>query len=139
MSSQTVKGETLQFTNDNLHCYAYSGNIPLNNEQKTFLSFKSPNNSYIDANFFITGNIAFIGSSKWIKFDLDFDGLAIMSASHIAASAQGFNDIDGYKVIIPPATEVILKIQTNDTGSLDYQAVLTGKVGMPQRVGNLDD
>ena len=46
MSGQTVKGNALQFTNDNKHCYAYSGIIGVSNSEKTMLLFNT-NSEYL--------------------------------------------------------------------------------------------
>ena len=39
MSGDTVSGNALQFTNDNKHCYAFSGNIEAKTASQTALSF----------------------------------------------------------------------------------------------------
>ena len=136
MSSETVISNTLQFTNDNKHAYAYSGNhvIP-NNTDTDVLDFKTTS-EYIIANFIWFGDIAYLGSSKAVIYKLKFNDIFVYDNSRLVHSAHSWNDQDGTPFIIPPFTRVKAIIFTDDAGNQNFGCAMTGKVGMPQRVGN---
>ena len=55
MSGQTVTGLGLQFTDDNKHAYAYSGDVVVSASNTTMLEF-STNSEYLEAMFEYHGN-----------------------------------------------------------------------------------
>jgi hypothetical protein len=139
MSGETVTSETLQFTNDNKHAYAYSGNIPIpTNSDTTILNFNT-NSEYIKSKFVWFGDIAYLSSSKVITFKIKFNDIEVYDNSRLTHSAHSWADQDVIPLIIPPFTNVKAIIYTDDTGERTFGCAVTGKVGMPQRVGNLDE
>lgn len=138
MSGDTVSGNALQFTNDNLHCYAYSGLFEASTTEESKLKFNT-NSEYIigilqlnmpvDDDNPTQANI----SSCNIKFNNV--SIGIISGSSTDAGA---NRAVTQKIIIPPFTTVDLIVDSSGNESDRFGSLLlTGKVGMPPRVGNL--
>jgi hypothetical protein len=136
MSGETVTGEVLQFTNDNKFCYAYSGVVSvLYNTDTTLLKFKT-NSEYIISELSV--NTA-ANSGNNIEFFIDFNNVRVVAMnSDFSRRNYEYDFGRPVKLIVPPFTEFHL-IGKQGTAALDWTAQFTGKVGMPQRVGNLDD
>jgi len=140
MSGDTVTGFGLQFTNDNKHAYAYSGRYTSTSVGVDVLEFQT-NSEYINAQFNFSG---------WIDLDDPTTGLrGIMNiffndkeVSAVMVDTDNGNMQNGFAIplIIPPFTTVRIKLYANSTSSV-YQGLVSviGKVGMAQRVGNLDE
>ena len=139
MSGETVTGKALQFTNDNKHAYAYSGSITVDNNVTTLLKFIT-NSSYVIAKFQPQYFVANAGeASEDYRFVVKFNNIAV-SVTLIAEGTDRdafYNLVD---LIIPPNTIVEVTAQnTTDSNSRAVGAIVTGKVGMAARVGNLDE
>ena len=137
MSGDTVIGEALQFTNDNKHAYAYSGVIGATSSGTTFLKFNT-NSEYIVGT--VQANYT-TQSADDMTYDIIFDNVIVQRWFH--AGATGVSDVgsepqNAINVIIPPFTEVEIKI-TSQASTREQAVSFTGKVGMAQRVGNLDE
>jgi hypothetical protein len=144
MSSQIITGETLQFTDDNKHAYAYSGLHTSNTTAFEVLNFFSGEgyivgeiqlNSATDDDFptavnVNTANILFNGIS-----------IALLRAGTTTAADTPYtNPSISQKIIIPPRTTVSVIVDSNGTETDRYiSIVFTGKVGMAPRVGNLNE
>ena len=134
MSGDTVTGQALQFTNDNKYCWAYSGVLAIDNTESTMLEFTT-NSEYIIAEFNFTTTER-TGDQLF--------GNIFMNELKLATSWSGLstgNAEPSYpvKLIIPPFT--ILKVTGDNitAAAREFAVTMTGKVGMPQRVGNLDE
>jgi hypothetical protein len=143
MSGDTVTSESaLQFTNDNKFCYAFSPAFDATTAQVTMLEFNT-NSEYINAQFNYTGYMGPDGTTA--------------SAGLRGICSIYYNDIRVYQImtdndsgnmivpysatlIIPPFTKVTVK-SVSTSATVDYvaQVAINGKVGMAQRVGNLDE
>jgi len=134
--SQTVAGNALQFTNDNKHAYAYSGLVSADNNETTLLEFTTAS-EYINAKtqFFYADN----GTDAFV-YKIYLDNIVV-----IQYRTWGTTDTNGeynnppndFDLIIPPFTTVKFTAQNIQAATAENQlALLTGKVGMPQRVGN---
>ena len=131
MSGDTVTGLGLQFTNDNKHAYAYSGSKDISSEI-TMLDFTT-NSEYLKGRFefnadFVTGG----GAGMRVRIFLN----DIMIVEERDTSSDWNTGDNEFHVIVPPFTNVKVKVLG---GSQDANINFTAKVGMPQRVGNLDE
>jgi len=122
---------TLQFTNDNQHACAYSGEVSATNSETTLLEFET-NSEYLTGEFNFNKNT---GDGDDIQYQVYLNDQVIQGWEH-DYSARGFRNL--VKIIIPPFTKV-KTTATNNTGATGRAIVcsFTSKVGMPQRVGNL--
>tara|TARA_Y100001963_G_C6487432_1_gene311832 strand:+ start:60 stop:482 length:423 start_codon:yes stop_codon:yes gene_type:complete len=140
MSGDTVTGKALQFTNDNKMCYAFSGAIESNTAERTILDFETTS-VYIDATLVMTAPIRFadLPNGQTRGYKLSFNGEIV--GMYKAESAQ--EDMPTYvevKILIPPNTHVTLDCRdVADASTYHGTANLIGRVGMAQRVGNLDE
>jgi len=130
MSGQTVTGEGLQFTDDNLQCYAYSGSVTIAAAESTIIDFET-NSSYINA---IVTPFYVDNSSNDLIWQAKINGLTI--AAFILPAGNAYPG-DFMNIIIPPNSRFTVHAQNLSAGSIQGGVAIVGKVGMPQRVGNL--
>ena len=139
MSGDTVIGEALQFTNNNKHAYAYSGEIEAKTASQTALSFFT-NSEYLIGEFTFNGfiqvsNVSIRQGAITIKLN------DVIVANQMTGDAN--EDMIAYvkqKIIIPPFSRVVCDVVASLGDSDNFATVVfTAKVGMPQRVGNLDE
>jgi len=127
-SSQPVVTQTaINFTPDNLRCYAYSGNVIVNNTSKTLLSFQT-NSEYINATIQFYGDFADMASNKKIIEQIEFNGIQIVDKSRLNNAAQVLVDLDPIYLIIPPFTDVSIIYSTDSAANLEYGVTLIGDV-----------
>tara|TARA_R100000700_G_C3038506_1_gene63666 strand:+ start:67 stop:474 length:408 start_codon:yes stop_codon:yes gene_type:complete len=135
MSSDTVSGNALQFTNDNKYCYAYSGGKAQTAAagEVTLLEFTTNSEYLIVTAQFYLGDL----SGDWWKNHVYFNNVLIFQEA--LYNASNYNQDSGVNhLIIPPFTTA--KFTTLLAADADYTAVtVSGKVGMAQRVGNLNE
>ena len=132
MSGDTVTGKALQFTNDNLNCYAYSGSITTAGTTELTIINYDTTSVYVNA--------------KVTPYYIDNSGndiLWLMKVNDITIAASlltsaSFPDSER-SIIIPPNVNFKITVQNLSGGSAQCGVALIGKVGMPQRVGNLDE
>jgi len=134
MSGDTVSGNALQFTNDNKHAYAYSGVITTVVSTDVKLMEFETNSEYHVAKLQFWYDA--IGSGSNIEFKVSFNNIKV-ACYHVTDSidAEWSSPI---RLIIPPSTVVLIEAK-NAAGTEPVLSTLTTKVGMPQRVGNLDE
>ncbi len=136
MSGETVtSSNALQFTNDNKHAYAYSGLVAVGNTETTLFSIQTQSEYLItklQINYAQKDNDDFL-------YKVYFNDIVISAWSYDSAQHYGHQNNVAY-LIIPPFTTVKATAANITSGTARNQsAVLTAKVGMAQRVGNLDD
>ena len=136
MSGDTVTSVNgLQFTNDNKFCYIYSGAVDIKQTfpPKTILEFQT-NSEYIVGKVVLGRNDV---SSDDIVLFVDYNNETIGAFASTNYTDAADQDIE---IIVPPFTTVKLAARnlSADTDRECY-GLFTGKVGMPQRVGNLND
>ncbi len=136
MSGDTVTGEGLQFTNDNKHVYANSGTIAVSGSDTTMLQFETTS-SYIVGQLNFTGVWADLGSAA-VFMTLLINDTIIFQNKVASASVR---DVEGtpYPILLPPNSRIKIQMSQASGSDRNYQAMIIGKVGMPQRVGNLDE
>lgn len=130
MSGQTVTGEALQFTDDNKHAYAYSGNIDVLTSRTKLLDFKTAS-TYLVAE--IQPTYFTIGTSVDLYYEISLDDIVIYNVELI--TSQLSNPYQEIELIIPPNTRFKIEAYAA-SGTRNAGVILTAKVGMPQRVGN---
>ena len=119
---------TLQFTPDNKHAYAYSGNIAIPTSTDTTVLDFTTGSEYIMSNFVWFGDIAYLSSSKVIVYKIQFNDVIVYDNSRLTHSAHSWADQDVIPFIIPPFTNVKAIIFTDDTGEQTFGCAITGKV-----------
>jgi len=133
MSTDIVSGNALQFTNDNKRAYAYSGTVGVNNTDVELLSFNT-NSEYIEALVTVSSKA---GSGDDMNFWIELNEVLISSGYEALVSMPSQNPLP---IIIPPFTKFAFYARNlGSTTAREMQVVVVGKVGMPQRVGNLDE
>jgi hypothetical protein len=131
--SATFEGvTTLQFTPDNKHAYAFSGevSVPHTGTKTATLIEGATNSEYLIADF-VFGAEATTDNLAWLVYLNDIKVISVVSRE-----PYDFN-LSGYEIIIPPFTT--FKITGLNDGGVNTRimtAALAAKVGMPQRVGN---
>ena len=137
MSSDTIiSRNALQFTNDNKHAYAYSGTVILTSaigSANTELLNFSTNSEYVVAKFQVSHTLS---SGHDFYCDIRFNDTLIVEMKEDATEVEGYPYM--WRLIIPPFTTVNVKVGSNTAGH-SYQCNVIAKVGMSQRVGNLDE
>jgi len=131
-SSQPVTTpNALNFTPDNQHCYALSGDIGVTNSagQVSMLEFTT-NSEYVVGEFsFGTGDSQFSGA-KNIGYQINFNDVIIFSQLSIS-DGDGTLNYDGscflQKLIIPPFTSVKITGFTTDTDTINCFSMFNGK------------
>ena len=142
MSSQIITGETLQFTDDNKHAYAYSGLYTSNTTAFEVLNFFSGEG-------YIVGEIQLNSATdddsptavNVNSANILFNGISIALLRAGTNGGVGYTDPSvSQKIIIPPRTTVSVMVDSNGTETDRYiSIVFTGKVGMAPRVGNFNE
>ena len=133
MSGDTVIGKTIQFTNDNKYFYGYTGSQAATGTYTTFMEFQTQS-EYLIAK---VQPIYFSSYTSNIVWDILFNDLKVQSME--VTSARDYTPFDEIHLIIPPFTNVKIKVDNLSGGTEQAGVSITGKVGMAQRVGNLDD
>ena len=143
MSGDTVTSRNaLQFTNDNKHAYAYSGVVIIDNDPDvTMLEFNT-NSEYIVATLSFGTRDTNFSPNKNIGYAIYFNNINVFN-TFSNSDGDGTLIFDGacfpQTILIPPFTVVRIDGFTSDPNNNEMFLMLNGKVGMPQRVGNLDD
>tara|TARA_R110002110_G_scaffold328479_2_gene540035 strand:- start:43 stop:348 length:306 start_codon:yes stop_codon:yes gene_type:complete len=99
------------------------------------LEFKT-NSEYLEIQLEYFGTLSQIGQSQ-VRNNVTFNGIDIIDNYYDASLDGGFNGWDfPTQLIVPPFTTVVVSMSQAVGSDKTMQAVLVGKVGMPQRVGN---
>ena len=137
MSGETVTSQnSLQFTNDNKYAYIYSGASTITSGAYTKGLEFSTNSEYILGEYQITSDDT---TSSDLYYKISFNGVVILSKFNKNPNVSdpvGFSPI---QFVIPPFTTVLIEAQRGSGTDYNVFHLLTGKVGMAQRVGNLVD
>jgi|TARA_R110000823_G_scaffold209147_1_gene339397 hypothetical protein len=135
-SNDTVTGNSLQFTNDNKRCFAYSGvNAFVDNTETTLLEFET-----LDSD--LDGTVQFNmvqDTADDMFYRIRINDIVVMGYLTIGAQ-QGTDANNVIPIIFPPYSRIKLTAQNaSTTGTRSNICAFVGKVGIPQRVGNLDE
>jgi len=124
MASQTIAGLELQYTQDNKRCYAYSGiraSAP-DPDDAIFLDFTTGSGFIVaDLQCF---NHATNGAGNNLQYQIFLNGIMIIAQTNFDQN----NPYNRLRMVIPPSTRFVVKVD-NLSGSADTASVsLTGKV-----------
>jgi|TARA_Y100000034_G_C6713745_1_gene315406 hypothetical protein len=122
MASQTITGPELQYTQDNKHCFAYSGAIGVSNSETDLLNFHSKS-AYIVATFQF-------GPDEYdtddYRFRVRFNGIIVLAYLVPRSDYQINNPLN---LIIPPNTEVRATAENLDADDANrITTTITGRV-----------
>ena len=139
MSGDTVIGNALQFTNENKFAYAYSGAKTVTATPSDLLTFQT-NSEYLVGQFKPQQAVA-AATGNDILVNIYFNDILIVG---YVMGKNAFSEYDPAgttetKLIVPPFTTVRVEMDNLSGGSDTMAVTFTAKVGMAQRVGNLDD
>lgn len=123
MASQTITGQDLQYTQDNLRCYAYSGDITdagSGSAATTLLDFTS-GAGIIVARF---NWVAAVNANTDIYLDLLFNSESVYKG--YSDQEPSFIADREFKIIIPPFTHLVFNMGFSATKNMCM--VMTGRV-----------
>jgi hypothetical protein len=136
MSGTTVISNALQFTNDNKHAYAFSGIVDVNNSETQLLLLNTQSEYLLSKLTVLQGTT----SNEDFLYKVFFNDIAVAQWHCLQVTTINTNMPNVYDFVIPPFTVVKVTAQnTSSATNRDHSATLTAKVGMPQRVGNLNE
>jgi len=116
MASQTITGPEIQFSQDNLFCYSFSGAVSVSGEETDLLSFQNGSG-------FIKAEIQF--ASRLYVNDIQVAGTRYLAA--YPAKRHGF-DRPLY-FFIPPHAEIrVAQQRLSGSGTSDWYCTLVGRV-----------
>jgi len=133
MSGQTVTGNGLQFTDDNKHAYAYSGEIGVGSSTIT-LSLLQTNSEYLNATLQIMNGTT---SNEDFKYVVYFNDVVVAQWHFLYAATINQSMPNVLNLIVPPFTTIKITANNLDSATLrNHTVVFNAKVGMAPRVGN---
>jgi len=131
MASQTIRGDTLQFTQDNKHCFSYSGTYNVNTTAFTMIEFNSGAPSIVGT-FYGYGPIKFdstdINTGKFGGFQVSFNEV-VVAIMKTDTSQHDMGQVLQFRAIIPPHTDVLVEGLSNvTTAGFLMECSFTGRV-----------
>ena len=135
MSGQTVTGLGLQFTDDNKFCYALSGVIPTAGSQSsagtqtllfTTLSY------YAIIKVIFSNDLTSVSANEY--YAIKFNDVVVYQAEN-EHNLDTVTNPSIIHIIIPPFTKVET-LAGSSGDSMETTTIISGEVGMSQRVGN---
>jgi len=131
MASQTITGPGIQYTQDNLRCFAYSGFLSTSTATQTLLSFQT-DSGYILATVNPIGPIEYAdpAGGRKANYQMNFNGVGVWLAhtdpQHSGTASTRSPPAD---IIIPPFTVVTITVDCSDTDAdTKVGIILTGRV-----------
>jgi hypothetical protein len=136
MTSQTVTGNTLQFTNDNKYAWAYSGTKTVSATPSDLLTFNS-NSEYLVGEFKPQQATAAAEGDDMLV-NIYFNDIIIVG---YVMGKNAFTEYDPAgttetRLIVPPFTRVRVEMDNLSGGTATMCVNFTAKVGMANTVGN---
>jgi len=130
MASQTIIGPDLQFTQDNLRCFAYTGPISAHADAQTVLDFTTGGYT-VAAIFYFNGPTLLSAAGSGIDAtiaSITFDDI-IIAQMKVQTQNNYFLGQGEVRFIIPPGTAVKVQVESTDTNADRYSTgLLTGRV-----------
>jgi hypothetical protein len=121
-SQPVVTQNAINFTPDNLRCYAYSGSTTLSTSYQEFLNFNT-NSEYIVAELNFVGEWDSLGANDFYT-RVYFNDVIIMFDD---TSAELAPNVWPVRLIIPPFTHVVIDGKAQ-SGTPEFSCVLIGDV-----------
>jgi len=125
MASQTITGPDLQYTQDNLHASAYSGQVACDNNPTTLIKFTSNNGYFVGSfmPFYASGTL----QSRDYNWTIKFNGIIVIN--RVFSQSYGPAPEREIDILIPPLTDVLITAHNlTDTEAHDMAAKLVGRV-----------
>lgn len=125
MASQTITGDALQLTEDNKHCFAYSGVIDADTSATTFLNFRTQD-------FFVVGKFEFFYSETptvqggEVLYTIKLGGATIAQFTD-RRDIRATPTYRPVSVVIPPNTTVLATIESLSAAN-EHTMTFTGRV-----------
>jgi len=124
MASQTITGDALQYTQDNKHCFAYSGVIIMTEGNETeLLSFES------DSGFIVAEVVFYYAadSSYNCLYKVKLNNQVV--AQYVVGDADSHFQLGIIPLIIPPFTDCSFTGDNiTNTSNLSQACAVTGRV-----------
>jgi hypothetical protein len=121
---------SLQFTPDNKHAYAYSGENQISTTEVIALNFNT-NSEYIKGRFIFGGSIKYdnIGNGTINAFQIRFNNV-IVATIKVATNTDDQPSMELYDIIIPPFSNVVIGVIDSASTSAGFYTTttFTGKV-----------
>jgi len=138
MSSTTVKGNALQFTNDNKHCYAYSGEFTADSTGVIRLTFTTDSYYVVGimrfSGFTNMGSPAGSGQAGTCRVKFNDQTIACLATE---GQTKDMPFTDTAELVIPPFTTVACVVDSASTQTDEHGSVgFTGRAYLTNRVGN---
>jgi len=128
MASQTITGPDLQFTQDNKHCYGYSGQVnPSSGSVKTLFDFDSIS-GYMLVTFQFTFDKTSIGTGESFGYTVKINGITVARLETESSTALPSQPFD-LNLLFPPLSAVLITADTDDSGGAFFcSGSITGRV-----------
>jgi len=123
MASQTITGPDLQYTQDNLHCYAYSGVV----EDASSATAATTVLDFTSGSGYILARIDLVSDAKSASdrfLDISLNDVSVINGAWDNDPAKSLSPI--VEMIIPPFTHFLLKWGCSATKNVTIS--LTGRV-----------
>ena len=125
MASQTITSKDLQYTQDNKHCYAYSGLLPIPDSNTNLLEFTT-GSGYIKAKVIFSSRDS---TADDYRAFISLNGQEVFGAFYLNTALGYPYGTVPIRLIIPPNTEVkIYMINVSTSSGYNWFASLTGRV-----------
>ena len=111
------------------YCYAYSGEVLVNEDTQPLLNFQSGSGFIIASFSYGVDQNAALSGSKLIGFTIQFNGIKVFQVVGQSTSNYPMLDFDSnYKILIPPLTTVLIESETTNSANIPTYGMLTGRV-----------
>jgi len=122
-SQPVVTPQALNFTPDNKHCYAYSGDVSVLQAGTTSMLLFNTNSEYIVGSFQISSTA---GSGVNTDMEILLNDIATVQEEFGNTGPTSAMASVPWQIIIPPFTKCELTL-SSQSGALTFQAQFTGK------------
>jgi len=111
------------------HCYAFSGEVFVNNTTATLLEF-STGKGYIIAEFTQSVDYGNIGAGKFIGFNIQYNGVKVVlnNSSTRNYGDNESNQPDIVRILIPPFTTVVTQGFSDQASDNPFFHSISGRV-----------
>jgi hypothetical protein len=127
--SNVVAGTGRELNYIGNHCFAYSGEVAVNNATVTLLEFTS-GAGYILAEFTQSVDYGNIGNGKFVGFNIQLNGIKVVENN---SSTRNYGDNesnqpDAVRILIPPYTNVTTQGFSDQASDNPFFHSITGRI-----------
>jgi len=130
MASQTITGKDLQYTQDNLRCFAFSGVTNVTAQTVIGLDF-STGSGYILASLYFQLDSTNLTAGQEVGYSVTINGAQVAIAKGGEPAGSGLNTLStpyDLTLIIPPFSAVVISLISTDSDAIPMGITLTGRV-----------